>query len=75
MGYLLRILTWILVIGVVYNLLNKYIFPIFRLSSSISSNMRKMQDQMQDMEKKMNKPPVAKKIKKDGDYIDYEEIG
>ncbi len=65
----------ILVVAVVYNLLNKYIFPIFRLSSSISSNMRKMQDQMQDMEKKMNKPPVAKKIKKDGDYIDYEEIG
>ncbi len=64
---------------VVYNILNKYIFPIFRITSAASNHMKQMQDQMNEMNKRMNanqaqnnQPP--RKVKKDGDYIDYEEI-
>ena len=75
MGLILRIVTWLIVIGVVYNLLNKFIFPVFRMSSAINNNMRKMQDQMRDMEEKMDKKqPKVKKARREGDYIDYEEV-
>ena len=75
MGLILRIVTWLIVIGVVYNLLNKFIFPVFRMSSAINNNMRKMQDQMREMEEKMDKKqPKVKKARRDGDYIDYEEV-
>jgi hypothetical protein len=34
-----------------------------------------MQEKMREMEQKMNEPPPAtRKVKKDGDYIDYEEL-
>ncbi len=74
MGYLLRLFTWILVIGVLYRLLNKYIIPVFRVTSATNDQLRKMQEQMKEMNKKMDKQPSRKKVKKDGDYIEYEEV-
>ena len=72
---MLRIITFIIVIAVIYRLLNKYILPIFRITSAANSQMRQMQDQLTEMNKKMNStPPPSKSRKKDGDYIEYEEV-
>ena len=75
---IIRVITWIIVAVVIYRILNKYILPIFRISSAASSHMRKMQEQMNEMNRQMNENAnrnnQPKKVKKDGDYIDYEEI-
>jgi hypothetical protein len=37
--------------------------------------MRRMQEQIKEMERNMNQPPPsARKVKRDGDYVDYEEL-
>ena len=74
----IRIITWIIVVAVLYRILNRYILPIFRISSAASDHLRKMQQQMDEMNQKMNdnqgKESAPKKVKMDGDYIEYEEI-
>jgi hypothetical protein len=43
-----------------------------------NDHMRRMQEQMKDMNNQMNQPPVRpaqnKHAEKEGDYIDYEEV-
>ena len=36
--------------------------------------MRQMQDQMREMDQKMNNNTAKPKVQKEGDYIDYEEV-
>ncbi len=75
---LIRIITWIIVGVVVYRVLDRFVLPIFRISSAASSHMRQMQDQMNEMNRKMNAnqppPPPQKMVAKEGDYIDYEDV-
>ncbi len=64
-----------IIIGIIFRVVFYYILPIFRITSATSSQLRRMQEQMKDMERKMNEPPPSpKKVKKDGDYIEYEEL-
>jgi DNA-binding protein YbaB len=51
------------------------------MSSAASSQVRKMQDQMREMERQMQEKErqqaearSRKKVGKEGDYIDYEEL-
>ena len=72
---LIRLITWMFVIGIVYRLLTRYVFPIFRFTSVASDRLRQMQDQMKEMDNKINNTAKQnKKVKKEGDYIDYEEV-
>lgn len=72
---MLRLIFWMIIIGIVFRVVFYYLLPIFRITSATSSQLRRMQEQMKEMERKMNEPPpAAKKVKKDGDYIDYEEL-
>lgn len=60
---------------VISSLLNRYVFSFFRINMSTNDQLRDMQKQLHDMNKKLSKEqPPARKRKKDGDYIDYEEI-
>ena len=70
------IIVLALVSWLIYLVLNRYILPIFRITSVASSSMRKMQEQMQEMQNRMNQqqPTQKKKVEKEGDYIDYEEV-
>lgn len=70
---ILRIITWIIVVGVIYSLLNRYIFSLFRINVSTNDQLRQMQAQLKEMDKKMSKNTPTKR-KKEGDYVDYEEI-
>lgn len=72
MGYIIK---WIIGIIIIYYILNKFILPIFRFTLFTGSKMQQMQDKMREMEQKLNqKPNVKSRVKKDGDYIDYEEV-
>ncbi len=72
---LFRVITWMVVIVIAYRFLTNYILPIFHITSATSRKMREMQEQMQAMERKVNEQESRKNIrKKEGDYIDYEEL-
>ncbi len=73
---LFRIITWMFVIGIIYRILNRFILPAFRVSSNVNDRLRQMQDQMREMEQKANQAnnQQKKKVNRDSDYIDYEEI-
>ena len=72
---ILRVITWIIAVWVIYSILSRYIFPVFRITSSTNDHLRKMQDQLKEMDKKLNEQGKAgKRVKKEGDYIDYEEL-
>jgi hypothetical protein len=64
------------VIGIVYRLLSRYILPIFRFTTVANDRLRQMQDQMKEMYRKVNSNNSTpnKRVKKEGDYIDYEEL-
>jgi septal ring factor EnvC (AmiA/AmiB activator) len=76
------IIIWGIIFYILYNLLSKYILPVVRVTSAASSQMRKMQQEMAEMNRKMSEqqqqqqqpPKQQKPLRKDGDYIDYEEV-
>ncbi len=72
---MIRIILWGVLITVIFRIVFYYILPVFRITSAASSHMRKMQEQMKDMEQKMNEQPTrTHQVNKEGDYIDYEEV-
>ena len=62
------------VIGILYRILTRFVLPIFRITSITNDQMRQMNEKLKEMDERMNQPAPAKKVKKDGDYIDYEEV-
>jgi len=70
---LFRIITWLFVIGIIFRLISRYILPIFRITVVTNDHLRQMQDQMKEMDRKVNENAAKKTGKKEGDYIDYEE--
>lgn len=68
-----RVLTWIILGAVIYRLLNRYVLPIFHLSASANHRLKDMQRQMHELDKKMDKNNKNSR-KREGDFIDYEEI-
>jgi hypothetical protein len=77
---LFRLITFLFIIGIIFRVLFRFILPLFHVTSTASSRIRQMQDQMRDMESKMNQNNNTNsntpkpRGKKDGDYIDYEEV-
>ncbi len=67
-------IKWIIIIFVVYYIFRKLIFPIFNFTSTANHQLKQMQDRLKNMEGKLNEKKPKQKWKKDGDYIDYEEI-
>ena len=65
-----------LVCYLVYKLFSRFIIPIVRITNTANDHMNRMQEQMREMDRKMNEPAAATKqrVKKEGDYIDYEEV-
>ncbi|MES2704031.1 MAG: hypothetical protein V4649_15430 [Bacteroidota bacterium] len=59
------------------NKVYKVVFPILHITSTASNRMREMQEQMREMERRMEdtkKPQQKKRVSRDDDYIDYEEL-
>lgn len=74
MGGLLRFITYIIVIMVVYRLLDKHLFSLFRPSRPQEDQLKSLQDQLKAMNEKLDKNNKQHKKRKEGDFIDYEEL-
>ena len=77
---LIRLAAQIFLIYLIYKLFVNVIIPIYRSSKQIKKQFGEMQDHMQNMQgqtRSQTPPPEpAKKTttKKEGDYIDFEEV-
>lgn len=78
---MLRLIFWLFVFGLIFRVVFSFLLPIFRMSTAASSQVRKMQEQMREMERQMQEKErqqaearSRKKVGKEGDYIDYEEL-
>ena len=71
---IIRVITWIIAVWVIYSLLSRYVFSLFRINVSTNDQLKQMQAQLKEMDKKMSKNNTPKKSRKEGDYVDYEEI-
>jgi len=66
----------IFLFGLLFRFIFRFILPIFRITAATSSRLRQMQDQMRDMHNNANDTIVKNTTptKKEGDYIEYEEV-
>lgn len=72
----MKFIFWIIVIGIILRMIGNF-FRSFMGNSVTNERLRQMQEQMKDMHNKMNdqaRPAASRSAKKEGDYIDYEEI-
>ena len=73
---MLKLIFWIIVISIILRIIFYFVLPILRVAFTATNQMRRMQEQMKEMERNMNQPPpsAARKVNRDGDYIEYEEL-
>ena len=78
---MLKDIIILLLIGyLIYKLFSRLILPILNVTAAANSHVRKMQEQMnaqmQEMERHRNNSSAQskRKVEKEGDYIDYEEV-
>ena len=72
----MKFIFWLIVIFIVFRLIGNFL-KSFAGSSATNERLRQMQEQMKDMHNKMNepaRPAASRSVKKEGDYIDYEEV-
>jgi uncharacterized membrane protein (DUF106 family) len=73
---MLKVIFWIIVISIILRIIFYFVLPILRVAFTATNQMRRMQEQMKEMERNMNQPPPpsARKVNREGDYVDYEEL-
>ena len=72
---MLKVIFWIIVISIILRIRFYFVLPILRVAFTATNQMRRMQVQMKEMERNMNQPPpTARKVNREGDYVDYEEL-
>ena len=73
----------ILVAYLVYKVFSRFILPILNVTAAANNHVRNMQEQMnaqmeemqrQQRNNNINQQQQKRKVEKEGDYIDYEEI-
>ncbi len=67
-------IIYALFIYVIYKLLKGIVFPAVRITNTVNGKMREMQDKMKEMEQQQQKQQERQSRKKEGEYIDYEEV-
>jgi hypothetical protein len=65
-----RLLLFGLIAMMVVRFLFRYVLPILHLTRSANDRLRTMQQRMEDLEKR----PQSQPRKKEGEYIEYEEV-
>ncbi len=73
---MLKVIFWIIVISIILRIIFYFVLPILRVAFTATNQMRRMQEQMKEMERNMNQPPPqsARKVNREGDYVEYEEL-
>jgi len=70
----LRFLTWLIVIIFVYRFFKGALAGFFGGYVNNNSRMRNMQDQLNDLNRKVQDQKQPNRVEQKGDYIDYEEM-
>ncbi len=52
----------------------RFLFPVVHITSTANDRLKQMQDQINEMNRKAQEDAKRKEVKKEGDYIDYEEL-
>lgn len=69
---------WIIygiLIFVIYRLIKNVVFPTLHVTRMVNNKMRDMQEKMNEMEQQqIRQQSTRQQRKKEGDYIDYEEV-
>ncbi|MFI5196098.1 MAG: hypothetical protein ACHQD8_03340 [Chitinophagales bacterium] len=72
------IIILLLIVYIIYKVLSRFILPILNVTAAANNHVRKMQEQMnarmEEMDRQKNQQTKNKKVEKEGDYIDYEEV-
>jgi hypothetical protein len=77
---MIRILLYALLIWFLYNLIFRFIVPIYKTTRQMKQKFMKMGQQMEDHENKQQghsentSSPKTTSQKPTGDYIDFEEV-
>ncbi len=74
-----RLAAELFLIYILYKLIFEFIVPVYNSTKKIKKQFGDMQEKMQQDMNAMNSkraqpPPPETKVKREGDYIDYEEI-
>ena len=67
-------IIYALFIYVIYKIVKGVVFPAIHITNTVNGKMREMQDRMKDMEHKQQEHKNRPSRKKEGEYIDYEEV-
>lgn len=72
---ILRYVIWIFVIYALYRLIFDVIIPVARVSGQMKKKMREFQETVnQHSQSQETFTPTPESRKKNGDYIDFEEV-
>ncbi len=74
---MLKIIIWLLIIAILFRALVRFIFPIAHITSVTNDRLKKMQEELNEMNRQTQKAREkenTKPSKRQGDYIDYEEL-
>ena len=68
----MKFFLWFIAITIIIRMISRAFRP--SINAAANERLRQMQEQLRDMDRKMNEKPQPQKAKKEGDYIDYEEL-
>lgn len=67
-------IVYALLLYVLYKIIKGIVFPAIHITNTVNGKMRDMQDKMKNMEQQQQQQQERRSRKKEGEYIDYEEI-
>lgn len=71
---LFRVILWGVLIFFIVRFIIRFVTPLLQISRLTQDRLKKMQEQMNNMQQNAQKPPINSKKPKNGEYIDYEEV-
>jgi len=80
----MKFIILVFLLFILLRIVVRYVLPVFRITSMASEQMRRMQQQMKEAERRNNEQtnlnnqaqsqPHHARTTRGGDYIDYEEV-
>lgn len=67
-------IVYSLLFYVIYKIIRGFVFPAMHITNTVNGKMREMQERMKEMEQEQQQQQTRQSRKKEGEYIDYEEI-
>ena len=67
-------IVYSLLFYVIYKIIKGFVFPAIQITNTVNGKMKEMQERMKEMEQEQHQQQTRQSRKKEGEYIDYEEI-